>query len=177
MNVHIALHENRAEAGDDADSSGNPSCSRKNLENTPFFSPCELLDQDEDNGEQAPAHDENSNNGREHNEPRVEEERERDSGDDDVLSSSSDEDDEQEDDNEEETLENTSLIPPSQPIPFVLPEEQEPEDPEMEFYRAVVSVKARHNVSDAAIDSMLKVFGQKYPVFTAFSACNISFQR
>lgn len=62
---------------------------------------------------------------------------------------------------QEEAVENTAFVPPSQPIPYNL-KEPVVGDPTMEFYRAITSVKARHEVSDTAIGDLLKVFCKFY---------------
>lgn len=68
----------------------------------------------------------------------------------DIVSSSEDTDD------IDDTLENPLLYPPSQPIPYDCALE-DVDDPKLEFFRAVTSVKVRHDVSDAAIDDLIKV--------------------
>ena len=57
----------------------------------------------------------------------------------------------------EENQQDPLLYPPSHPIPYNQ-EDPVPGDRAMEFFRAVTSVKARHEVSDAAIYDLLKVY-------------------
>ena len=67
----------------------------------------------------------------------------------------SDEESEESDDLED-LLQNPFLYPPSHPIPYDRVDDTQ-QDPDMEFFRAVTTVKVRHEVSDAAIDDMIKV--------------------
>ena len=63
---------------------------------------------------------------------------------------------EEESDDMDDIVQNPLLYPPSQPIPYDRVS-QENMDPDLEFFRAVTSVKVRHDVSDAAIDDLIKV--------------------
>ena len=62
----------------------------------------------------------------------------------------------QDSDEIDEIIQNPWMYPPSQPIPYDRVETAEI-DPAMEFFRAVVSVKVRHDMSDAGIDDLIKV--------------------
>lgn len=72
-----------------------------------------------------------------------------------IEDSSEDDGSSQDSDAIDDTVQNPLLYPPSQPIPY--DRVVEGEDPKIEFFRAVTSIKVRHEVSDAAIDDLIKV--------------------